>query len=157
MMDLCYLAHAPEVNNIVCGHIANSLPEFHSHKHAILDTDAQVGKENQPIIGTFQSVRCFWVSYPVYGTLGLHTNGQQMSQNMPIEHSSKIQDDLATIKGTIIKSTGHLTTQIKFTNLTWPHQSTKLVLSLGREVRMRMVRRVLTKKNQIMKGLNLLR
>ena len=40
LMDFCYLAQAPKIDNNVCDQIDHALKEFHMNKQAILDTNA---------------------------------------------------------------------------------------------------------------------
>lgn len=49
LMNFCYLALAPEINNNTCDLIDHTLKEFHEIKQAILNVKACLGKGNKPI------------------------------------------------------------------------------------------------------------
>ena len=48
-MDFCYLGLGPEINDNTCSQIDCILEEFHTHKQAILDAGAHLGKGSRPI------------------------------------------------------------------------------------------------------------
>ena len=49
VMDFQYLCQAEEIDNECCHRIQAALDKFHTHKSAIVDADARIGKGNRSI------------------------------------------------------------------------------------------------------------
>jgi len=49
LMDFCYLAQAPKIDDNVCIQINEALKEFHMHKDSIIEAGGHCGKGNKVI------------------------------------------------------------------------------------------------------------